>query len=222
MSNGKLRRINSLKFIDLEGLFIEKYQIRSGFTKSFVKMLKCMFSVMVKDRLSAKNLLKKDFGLQNFKTIFMNDIEWQSYIWNQREIYERFYHENIAQRGEIRDGVEISPDLFVEGDEENSRCCFDDRLTKSEDIAELTVNSSEGSFFSFEQGNFADSNPIDNGKNLAFQIDRSFVKGDFYLGYDEGIDPTNLDLIEHLQFKPTAQEDAGDKEILKDLLIETK
>jgi hypothetical protein len=56
MGNGKLRRINSLKFIDLEGLFIEKYQIRTNFTKSFVKMLKCMFSVMVKDRLSAKNL----------------------------------------------------------------------------------------------------------------------------------------------------------------------
>jgi hypothetical protein len=48
------------------------------------------------------------------------------------------------------------------------------------------------------------------------------VKGDFYLGYDEGIDPTNLDLIEHLQFKPNAQEEAGDKEILKDLLVESK
>jgi hypothetical protein len=83
----------------------------------------------------------------------MNDIEWQSYIWNQREIYERFYHENIARTRDTNVGNECAENLFIEADEENSRCCFDDRLTKSEDIADLTVGSSDASFFSFEIGN---------------------------------------------------------------------
>jgi hypothetical protein len=87
----------------------------------------------------------------------MNDIEWQSYIWNQREIYERFYHENIARTRDTiigKDGIEVAENLFIENEEENSRCCFDDRLSKSEDIAELTVEGSDASFFSFDIGSF--------------------------------------------------------------------
>ena len=119
----------------------------------------------------------------------MNDIEWQGYIWNQQECYDRGFDEHNEDKCE-------NPLDY----EKSNICYFDDRLSKSEDLADVEENASNASFFTIDS-------PDEINKRKKLAVDRSFIKEDLYIGYDEGIDPTTLDLIEHLQFEPgTASE----------------
>lgn len=214
-SNGKLRKINTQKHVDQEEMLIQKYQVKPNFSKNFVRMIRPMLNVMIKDRQSAKKLLKRDVSsLGLSRNIFMSDIEWQSYIWNQQEKYENNLNRGVGgkqptanqnsskknKKAVITNGATQISKEKKEVDQELFE--FDDLLSHSELFADVASLSSNDSYFSFGAGSFFyDLKNIENGRELSLGIDRSFAKDNFYVGYDDGIDPTNLDLIENLQFK---------------------
>lgn len=201
--NHNLCKINSQKYMDLETLLIQKYKLKPLIIEKFIETLDSMFQVMIKDRPNARDLLYREISLGNMKSLFMNDIEWKNYVIELRETQNLDNNVNSNENITILDNNNLYDDGGIEDNEkwylrEDYKTVSNDAGLQT-DLEDLE-NSSEGQFFEFDPKDGMKSN-----YSRLKHIDRSFIKGDMYLGYDEGIDPNTLDLIDHLQFKPKTE-----------------